>query len=219
MSRHKHEAHSEPGGAPPPAAAEPFSVGPSPERPAATPSSSVPPAASEADSISAELGKVGAELAAARSELAELNDKYLRKLAEEVNFRKRMMREKEDALKYGVSGLLSDLIPVMDDFDRAIASAEQSASYQTLHDGIVLIRRQMGQMLENRYYLRKVESSGALFDPNLHEAVAAAPSDVEEATVGEEFLPGYMLHDRVLRTAKVRVRLPSPKTESMNQGE
>lgn len=168
-------------------------------------------AVANAEAAAAALESAQCELKTARAELAELNDKYLRKLAEEVNFRKRMMREKDEALKYGVSTLINDIIPVLDDFDRAIASAEQAHNYEQLHDGIVLIRRQLGQMLENRYYLKRVPSTGALFDPNMHEAVAAESADVDEAVVGEEFLPGYVLHDRVLRTAKVRVLMPAPE--------
>lgn len=226
MSRHKHDGsiHNDGANAPPsqprpeaasgtgPVAAEAASG----KEPVATPANETQPEPSSG--VQAELSSTKADLFKARAELAELNDKYLRKLAEEVNFRKRMMREKEEALKYGVSGLLSDLIPVLDDFDRAIASAETARSYDTFHDGIVLIRRQLGQMLENRYYLKRVPAAGAAFDPNIHEAVAAEPADVPEAVVGEEFLPGYMLQDRVLRTAKVRVRLPSNPSNSSNNG-
>lgn len=162
-----------------------------------------------------ELEKTKAELAGVRTLLEEANDKFLRKLAEEVNFRKRMIREKEDAQKYGITSLLNDLIPVLDDFDRSIASAETGKNYEQLHDGILLIRRQLSQMLENKYSLKRFESKGTLFDPNRHEALFAEPADVEEAVVAEEYLPGYELHDRILRTAKVRVQMPAPKQQSM----
>jgi len=171
-----------------------------------------------AKAMEAALESAESELKATKEELALVNDKYLRKLAEEVNFRKRMMREKDEALKYGISGLLTDIIPVLDDFDRAIASADSSRSFDQLHDGIVLIRRQLGQMLETRYCLKRIASTGAPFDPNMHEAVAAENADVDESVVGEEFLPGYQLHDRVLRTAKVRVRMPAPG-KSPSEGE
>lgn len=220
MSRHKHEGSGHTDGATaPPAEAREKEAAVNPE-PAESKAGAVPDGVPDE---AAELVQAKADLIKARAELAELNDKYLRKLAEEVNFRKRMMREKEEALKYGVSGLLSDIIPVLDDFDRAIASAEIARSYDSLHDGIVLIRRQLGQMLENRYYLKRVAALGAPFDPNIHEAVAAEPADVPEAMVGEEFLPGYMLQDRVLRTAKVRVKIPAapstPSNDSNNGGQ
>jgi molecular chaperone GrpE len=154
------------------------------------------------------------ELAAVREELSVVNDKYLRKLADDVNFRKRMAREKEEGQRFALSSLIGDLIPVLDDFDRAIASAEVRKDYGVLHDGVALIKRQLGTILETKYGLSRFESIDKPFDPNRHEAVAmvqGGPEDGEEAVVAEEFLPGYGLHDRVLRTAKVRVRMPAPR--------
>ena len=156
-----------------------------------------------------------AELVAASEELSSINDKYLRKLAEDVNFRKRMTREKEDGQRFAVSALLGDLIPILDDLDRAIASAETQKDYAILHDGVLLIKRQLGSVLQAKYGLARFESLGKPFDPNHHEAVAmvqGGPQDGDEAVVAEEFLPGYGLHDRILRTAKVRVRMPAPHT-------
>jgi molecular chaperone GrpE len=165
------------------------------------------------DRESIRIAALEAELAAAREELLSINDKYLRKLAEDVNFRKRMTREKEDGQRFAVSALLGDLIPILDDFDRAIVSAETQKDYATLHDGVLLIKRQLGSVLQAKYGLARFESLGRPFDPNHHEAVAiiqGGPDDGDEAVVAEEFLPGYGLHDRILRTAKVRVRMPAP---------
>ena len=163
------------------------------------------------DVQTAELEAARSEIATLKAEIAELNEKYLRKLADEVNFRKRMMREKEEAQKYAIASLLGDLIPILDDFERGIASIETTNSHEQLSEGMILIKRQLSQMLENKYALKRFESKGTPFDPNRHEALFAEPGDVEEATVSEEYLPGYALHDRVLRTAKVRVRIPGPK--------
>lgn len=159
--------------------------------------------------VSEELLAVQKEASRLKVELTDLNEKYLRKLAEEVNFRKRMLREKEDAQKYGVSSLLADLVPVLDDFDRGITSAEGAKNYDQLHEGVILIRKQLSQMLENKYSLKRFESKDTPFDPNRHEALFAEPGDVEEAMVSEEYLPGYSLHERILRTAKVRVKIPA----------
>ncbi len=160
-------------------------------------------------SAEARLELLQVELLAAKTELASVNDKYLRKLADDVNFRKRMAREKEDSQRFAVVSLLGDLIPILDDFDRAVMSAETARDYTILHDGIVLIRRQFGQLLENKYGLKRLEALGKPFDPNHHEAVSVELVDeVTEPTVAEEFLPGYGLHDRVIRTAKVKVRMP-----------
>ena len=179
------------------------------------PQETVQPAPSKA--CTGELDAARTEIETLKAEVAELNEKYLRKLADEVNFRKRMQREKEDAQKYGVSSLLSDLVPVLDDFDRGIASAEGVRNYEQVHEGILLIRGQLSQMLENKYALKRFESKGQPFDPNRHEALFAEPADVEEATVGEEYLPGYSLHERILRPAKVRVRIPAPKKADAEQ--
>ncbi|MDP3130194.1 MAG: nucleotide exchange factor GrpE [Bacillota bacterium] len=151
------------------------------------------------------------EISTLRAELSSVNDKYLRKLADEVNFRKRMVREKEDGQRFAVASLLGDLIPVLDDFERAIASSEVAKDYIVLHDGIGLIRRQLAQVLENKYGLKKLDSRGQPFDPNFHEAVAVVQGALgsgSEAIVDEEFLPAYCLNERILRTAKVRVRMP-----------
>jgi molecular chaperone GrpE len=162
-----------------------------------------------------------AELAGVREELSAVNDKYLRKLADDVNFRKRMAREKEDGQRYAVATLLGDLIPILDDFDRAIASAETQKDYVVLHDGVGIIRRQLGSVLETKYGLTKFNALGQVFDPNRHEAVAmiqGEAGDGDEAMVAEEFLPGYGLHDRILRTAKVRVRMPAPQSPAQPAG-
>jgi molecular chaperone GrpE len=174
------------------------------------------PAAKDA-AESADPGRVAmleSELATLREELSAVNDKYLRKLAEDANFRKRMTREKEDGQRFALTALLGDLIPILDDFDRAIASAETQKDYAVLHDGVLLIKRQLNSTLEAKYGLARYESLGKPFDPNHHEAVAmvqGTPEDGDEAVVAEEFLPGYGLHDRILRTAKVRVRMPAPR--------
>lgn len=170
----------------------------------------------------AKIAELESELAKVREELSSVNDKYLRKLADDVNFRKRMAREKEDGQRYAVSTLLNDLIPVLDDFDRAIASAETQKDYTVLHDGVGIIRRQFGSVLESKYGLKRYSAVGQAFDPNLHEAVAMIQDEsgeVSEAVVAEEYLPGYGLHDRILRTAKVRVRMPGPKPASATSAD
>lgn len=175
------------------------------------------PGKAEADAKDAELASLRAKAAelegraaALTEECSSLKDQYLRKLADYENFRKRMFRERDDSLKYANAGLLGDLVPILDDFDRAVASAEHAKDYQVLHDGVLIIRRQLGQTLEGKYGLLRYECVGQAFDPNVHEAVATEPGPVAEPTVAEELLPGYRLHDRIVRTAKVRVRMPAP---------
>jgi molecular chaperone GrpE len=151
--------------------------------------------------------------AALNEECSSLKDQYLRKLADYENFRKRMFREREDSLKFANTGLLSDLIAILDDFTRAIGSSEHTNDYKVLHDGVILIQRQLGQMLSNKYGLVTFNSVGEIFDPNIHEAVASEMADVDEPIISQEFLPGYKLHDRVIRSAKVKVQMPLPPAQ------
>ncbi|MFZ4617533.1 MAG: nucleotide exchange factor GrpE [Rectinemataceae bacterium] len=155
-----------------------------------------------------------AQIARLGEESSALKDQYLRSLADSENFRKRMFREREDMQKYANYGILTDIVPILDDFDRAIASAEHARDYETLHDGIAIIRRQLGSVLENKYGLTRYDSLDKPFDPHIHEAVASEPGDVAEATVSLEFLPGYKLHERVVRSAKVRVKMPEQPSEA-----
>ncbi|HUX39690.1 MAG TPA: nucleotide exchange factor GrpE [Rectinemataceae bacterium] len=170
----------------------------------------------ENEALQSRVKELEAQVNRLGEEASSLKDQYLRSLADYENFRKRMFREREEQQKYANFGLLSDLVPLLDDFDRAIASAEHAQDYQTLHDGIIIIRRQIASVLESKYGLARYESTGKPFDPHVHEAVASEMGEVEEPEVALEFLPGYRLHDRVVRSAKVRVRMPAPTPSSNN---
>jgi molecular chaperone GrpE len=238
MSKHKHDFRAHEGQATPSPEAGVPEPGPVPPQAAEASKAAVSPvpegaredtreekredtresAAAESAAIAAELESARGEIASLRAEVADLNEKYLRKLADEVNFRKRMAREKEETQKYAVASLLGDIIPVLDDFDRGISSSDIAKSFDQLHEGVVMIRKQLSQMLENKYALQRFEPKGKPFDPNRHEALFAEPSDVEEPMVSEVYLPGYALHDRVLRTAKVRVKIPGAKKPAQEAG-
>ncbi|WP_018527382.1 nucleotide exchange factor GrpE [Alkalispirochaeta alkalica] len=144
-----------------------------------------------------------------QAENSELKNQYLRKQADMENYRKRMIRDKEDAVSYANQQLLLDLTAVIDDFERAIASAEESRDYDAFHDGVVLIEKQLVSMLERKWGLKRLDSEGQEFDPQKHEAVTAEPREGDETSmVLEEFQKGYLLHDRVLRAARVKVSTP-----------
>lgn len=145
------------------------------------------------------------------AEVSSLKDQYLRKQADFENFRRRMQREKADTATYANQQLLLDIITIIDDFERAIKSAEESRDFDAFHDGIVMIEKQFTSMLERKWGLQRFESEGEEFDPQKHEAVASQPAPgAPSAMVAEEFQKGYMLHDRVLRSAKVKVAMPAP---------
>lgn len=139
-------------------------------------------------------------------ELAEVKDQYLRRQADYENFRKRMIREKEDSAKYANSNLLLDLVSIIDDFERAIKSSEESKDFDLFHSGIELIEKQFIGTLERKYGLKRFDAVGDEFDPQKHEALMMEDSDEYDVqTVLEDFSKGYMLHERVLRHAKVKV--------------
>ncbi|MDA3850645.1 MAG: nucleotide exchange factor GrpE [Spirochaetaceae bacterium] len=158
------------------------------------------------------------EIEALKEENSTLKDQYLRKQADFENYRKRMIREKEDSVKYGNSALLTDLVEIIDNFERAIQSGEASSDFQTFHDGIHMIEQQFSSMLANKYCLEKIEAEGELYDPNLHEALMMEDSEeVEEPTVSQVFQTGYKLHQRVLRPAKVKMARPVVLQDKKNK--
>lgn len=153
-----------------------------------------------------------ARVAELEAELSELKEQYLRKQADFENSRKRMQREKEDAIAFANKQLLLDMVAIIDDFERAIQSAEESRDFDSFHDGIVLIEKQLVGMLERKWALKRFESAGEPFDPQCHEALMTEEvPDHEQSMVLEDFQKGYMLNDKVLRAAKVKVSVPASR--------
>ncbi len=151
-----------------------------------------------------------ARIASLEAENSSLKDQYLRKAAEFENFRKRMNKDKQDAIDFANQSLLLDLIPVIDDFERAIKSSEGSRDFNTLHEGVAIIEKRLVSQLESKWGLVRFESMGCAFDPNRHEGIMMEKSsDVSEPTVSEDFVRGYTLKDRVIRSAKVKVMMPA----------
>ena len=148
-------------------------------------------------------------ITALEAETADLKDKLLRKQADFENFRKRMTREREESARYANAALLTDVIGLIDDFERAIRSAEESKDFPSFLQGITMIEKQLVDMLESRWGLKRFSSLGEAFDPNRHEAVlrVEGPAD-SRPTVVEDYQKGYYLHERVLRPARVKVQVP-----------
>lgn len=145
---------------------------------------------------------------------AELKDNYLRKVADFDNYRKRMIKEKQDAFDYANTAILTDLVAILDDFDRGLAAAADAKEVKAVIDGVKMINKQMHGFLESKYNLSSYCEVGDAFDPNIHEAIASVPGPVEEPVCAEVYLKGYKLKDRVIRHAKVMVHMPVPKAEN-----
>ncbi|GMO50879.1 MAG: nucleotide exchange factor GrpE [Termitinemataceae bacterium] len=153
------------------------------------------------------------KIAQLEAKVAELGDQYLRKAADFDNYRKRMIKEKQDALDFANQTLIIDLIAVLDDFERALKAAEASAKteddFKALCEGVTMIEKRLTSDLENKWGLKRFDSVGTPFDPACHEALMMEKSgDITEATVQEEFAKGYTLKERVVRSAKVKVLMP-----------
>jgi molecular chaperone GrpE len=147
------------------------------------------------------------------AKLAELNDQYLRKAADFENFRKRTVREKQELVDFANQNLLLDLLPVIDDFDRAIKSAETSKDFASFYEGITMIEKRLSAQLESKWGLKRFDSEGEPFDPNRHEALQMErAAGITEPVVKEDFVKGYTLKDRVIRFAKVKVLMPEEET-------
>jgi len=146
--------------------------------------------------------------AAAPAEAADdFKNRYIRAVADFENFRKRTEREKADFFRYAVANVIKDMLPVLDNFDRALDHAEEGDEF---HKGVLLIYKQLYDVLQ-KHGLKPIEESGVVFDPNIHEAVVREETDsVPTQTVVAVLQKGYFLHDRLLRPALVKVAVGGP---------
>ena len=141
-------------------------------------------------------------------EMRDVRDRYLRTLADFENYRKRADREKQDFFKYALSGTIKDLLPVLDNFDRALEHAEEGDEF---HKGVLLIYKQLFDVLR-KHGLKPIDEAGVHFDPNIHEAVVTEENPSMPAhTVVAILQKGYYLHDRLLRPALVKVAVGGPE--------
>lgn len=145
------------------------------------------------------------ELEKLSGELSEAKDKYLRLYSEFDNFRKRTAKEKIENILNASEGLLKDLLPVVDDFQRAKDALDKSEDLNALKEGIGLIYNKFFKVLENKG-LKPIESLGQPFDVELQESVTQFPAgDDKKGMVIDELEKGYFLNDKVIRYAKVVV--------------
>lgn len=141
---------------------------------------------------------------------ANLKDQLLRKAADFDNYRKRMIKEKQEAIDYANATLLGDLLESLDNLDRAAAAGEGVPEAKAITDGVVMASKALVSTLENKYNLTSFGAVGDEFDPTLHEALRSVLDDgAESTTIKEVYLKGYKLRDRVIRHAKVAVTAPN----------
>ncbi len=160
-----------------------------------------PPAPAETPAPSA----VDDPLVAARKEAAANYDRYTRAVADLENFRKRTLREKDELRQYAASGVMEDVIPILDNLGLGLAAARQQPDVSTVVDGIGLVLEQFKTTLA-RHGLTEVNPAGQKFDPNFHECISHQPSvEVAEEIVMQVVRPGYTLNGRLLRPASVIV--------------
>ncbi len=177
-------------------------------------------AASEADAAEGnELEILAKQVAALEKERDEFKDQYLRKCADFDNYRKRMIKEKQDAFDYANTSLLKDLLDSLDNFDRTVEAASSANDAKSIADGVKMINKGLVSMLENKYELVSYGQPGDAFDPELHEAIGKSDDPVAEPQIKAVYLKGYKLKDRVIRHAKVMVSMPDGSVEAPKKDE
>lgn len=141
-----------------------------------------------------------------KEELALANDKYLRLYAEFDNFRRRTTKERIELLQTAGKEIVVALLPVLDDFERAVKSMEAATDVNAVKEGVVLVQNKLNNILSQKG-LKPMESIGNAFDADLHEAITniPAPTDDMKGKVIDEMEKGYYLNDNVIRFAKVIV--------------
>jgi molecular chaperone GrpE len=177
------------------------------DRPDSTPTADTPtdpPAEAPSASPEVRIAELEAALAAAREEARTAHDRWVRERADLENLRKRGARERQDAVRFGNESIVRELLPVVDNLERALKAAATSGEARALVDGVDLILKALLDALA-RHGVERVTAHGAPFDPTHHEAVAHVESAHEPNLVIEEHQPGYRLHDRLLRPALVTV--------------
>jgi molecular chaperone GrpE len=159
----------------------------------------VPPAEAEVELTLEE------KLAAAEAQAAEYLDGWQRSRAEYANARKRLERQRAEAFSHAAVAHATTLLPILDDFDRALDNVPQNIAGDGWFEGIVLVRRKLQKLLDD-LKVEPIEALGQPFDPNFHEALGLKDVDgAESGTVIEELQTGYRIGDRVIRPALVNV--------------
>ena len=152
-----------------------------------------------------DIDKIKAEVAEKDKRIDELEERLQKLYADYDNFRKRKEAEAESAKKYAAEKIVSELLPIVDNFERAVDASAKTKNYDSLKEGVVMIHRQIWEIL-GKVGLSAIDSIGNIFDPALHQAVfCEKKDDLDEDVVIAELLKGYKLHDKVIRPSMVIV--------------
>lgn len=151
-------------------------------------------------------------IAELEKEIADLKSQALYKAAENDNWRKRMMQQKDEAVAYANASLLGDLLDSLDNFDRTLDAAKDAKDAKSIADGIKMINKGLVKMLEDKYGLVAYGKEGDDFNPDEHEAIGRVEDEkAKKQTLEQVYLKGYKLKDKVIRHAKVMVKVPVSK--------
>lgn len=182
------------------------------------PESTEPKSTRGADGEAAANGVPADPVAEAKAEAQRFKDQWMRSAADFDNFRKRSRKELEDTRKAGREELLKDLLPVFDNLERAMTSAERATEVKPVAEGLKMVLRQFADTL-GRSGITKVPTVGNNFDPSVHEAIQQVETDEHPpGTVVAEVQPGYLQGDRLVRAAMVIVAKPKAAAEGDGAG-
>ena len=160
------------------------------------------------------LSELEKQIDALKKENADLKDQVLRRAADFDNYRKRMLKEKQDVFDYANENLLHDLLESLDNFDRTVDAASNAKDVKSIADGVKMINASLVKMLEDKYNLSSYGAVGDTFNPDEHEAIGSVQGAVAEPVLKEVYLKGYKLKDRIIRHAKVMVTMPDGSVQS-----
>ncbi|MBN1224907.1 MAG: nucleotide exchange factor GrpE [Candidatus Aminicenantes bacterium] len=163
------------------------------------------------ESKDAQLKKLEAEISELKEECEAAKQEYVRQVADKENLRKRLEKEKTDYYQFALSDIISEVLVVLDNFERALESEGQKDS-KNFHEGVEMIYKQLFSLLK-KHGVQPIEIKDKAFNPHLHQAFMTEESeDVQEPEIGQEFQRGYTLHDRLLRPSLVKVIVPKKES-------
>jgi molecular chaperone GrpE len=172
----------------------------------------------DAKAESSELDSLKQELVAKESEAKSNYDRFLRQVAEFENLKRRSAREREDLSRFANEALIKDLLPIVDNLERAVAHASGGGNGKPIVEGVEMVLKALLDVLA-RHGVAQISAIGQIFDPCKHEAIAQVESDTHEPNaVVEELHKGYSLHDRLLRPSLVSVAKTAESHEKKNAG-